>query len=482
MATAYGKHITDLPDELLLEIFSNLSIEDLALSVQHVNSHWKDVTQDDSLWKNKIFAPEHKMTDKELARHLANMPALRAFCLARGTTKNVIHTMCNYCRDIRHLELNAVHKLSSFRLQKIIKKYPRLETLQIPLPKESDQLRCAILVGQLQNLTTLNFTHKYVEEVADGILKAIAEGCPALLHLDLGFTMFQDRDIQYILKRRGQQLLSFSVQHYISTVSHRLLTDCCVNLENLRYENDNSDFPSAYINLLSKLSKLQHLTLSYFDIPNTFHNLALSKLIILDIFDCYGLDDTKVTGIFTSFPQLKHLRFQGQGISDDGFKHVGNCKNLVHLKITGCTSLTDRSMEYVGAGCPNLKHLDIERCLGLTNKSTEYVCRGCQKLKYLNISACCEMTDAVLENIFRSKELEVLVLAFNDQLVGTNFLLIPANLIHLTVLDVFGCHSVDEKCLHELQVVMPHLKIIKNYPVSEEVDLSEATFFISQSA
>jgi hypothetical protein len=481
---AYGKHITDLPDELLLEIFSNLSIEDLALSVQHVNAHWKDVTQDDSLWKNQVFSPGYNMTDKEIARHLVNMPALRAFCPARGTnTKYITHTMCKYCRDIRHIEFTGFHKLSNFRLQNIIKKYPHLETLHIPLPTESDQLHCAVLVGQLQNLTTLHFTGKYLNGAADGILKAIAEGCPSLLHLDLGYTILQDHDVQYFLKKKGKQLLSLTVRRYISSISHRLLTDCCCNLENFWYENDNENFPSTYVHLLSKLSKLHNLTLKYFDVPNIFKNQALSQLIKLSIYECSVLDDTAVTGIFRNCPQLKFLSFQGQGISDDGFQYIGNCKNLEHLKICWCTSLTDKSMEYVGARCPNLKHLDIGNCTGLTNKSTEYVCKGCQNLKYLDIQSCPEMTDAVLENIFRSRELEVLILSWNSQLLGTNFPLIPSNLIHLTELDVEGCVSVDEKCLHELQVVMPNLKITGNYTVSEEpeVNLGDAAFFISQS-
>jgi len=480
---AYGKHITDLPDELLLVIFSNLSIEDLAISVQHVNKHWKDVTQDDSLWRNQVFSPEYKMTDKEIARHLVNMPALKAFCPARGTnTKNIIPTMCKYCRDIRRIEFTWSHKLSNFRLQNIIKKYPHLEILHIPLPKEPDQLHYAILVGQLRNLTTLNFTDKYVEEVADGILEATAEGCPALLHLDLGYTKFQDRDVQYLLKKRGKQLLSFSVRHYISSISHRLLTDCCGNLQKLWYENYNPDFPSMYTQFLSKLSNLRSLKLCYFDIPNMFKNQALSKLINLDLCEC-SVDDAVVTGIFTNCPHLKSLILGGEIITDDGFQHIGNCKNLERLEIPSRSSLTDKSMQYVGAGCPRLKHLDIGDGSGLTNMGIEYVCKGCQKLKYLAISACPEMTDSVLDNIVKCRELKVLILSWNSQLLGTNFLLIPSNLIHLTVLDVQGCDALDEKCVHELQVMMPNLKITSNFTVNEEpdVNLEDAAIFISES-
>jgi len=475
---AYGKQITDLPDELLLEIFSNLGIEDLAFSVQHVNKHWKDVTQDDSLWKNHIFSPGYKMTDKEIARHLVNMPALKAFCPARGTnTNNIIPTMCKYCRDIRRIEFTAGHKLSNFRLQNIIKKYPHLEILHIPLPKQSDQLHCAILVGQLRNLTTLNFSNNYVE-AADGILQAIAEGCPALLHLDLGYTQFQDRDVQYLLKRRGKQLLSFSLRHYVSSISHRLLTDCCGNLQSLCYENNNHEIPTTYIQFPSKLLKLHSLKLSYFVIPNIFKNQALSKLIHLHLLQC-DLDDTAITGIFMNCPHLKSLSLLWENIIDVSFQHIGNCKNLEHLTVRFCSSLTDKSMEYIGAGCPRLKHLDIGSCTGLTNKSIEYVCKGCQKLKYLDMQYCPQMTDDVLENILKCRELEVLILSWNSQFLGTNFLLIPSKLIHLTELHVDGC-LLDRKCVHELQVMMPNLKITGSYTVNEEPWGMQLSSFLSQ--
>jgi F-box/leucine-rich repeat protein 2/20 len=139
-------------------------------------------------------------------------------------------------------------------------------------------------------------------------------------------------------------------------------------------------------------------------------------------------------------------------------------------------------MHYVGAGCPNLNHLNIELCTQLTNKSTEYVCTGCQKLKYLDIQRCPEMTDDVLENIFKSKELEVLKLSWNPHILGIHFLLIPTNLVHLTELHVHGCHSLDEKRMDKLKEEMPHLKIIGNYTNNEEtdIDLVDATFFISQ--
>jgi hypothetical protein len=485
-AMASVKCIADLPDELLLKIFSKLSTEDLAMSVQHVNSHWKDVSQDDSLWKNRTFNPQCNMSDEEIARHLMNMPVLRAYSPSRGTnTKVIIDTICKYCKDIRHIEFKWSHKLRNSKLQKILIKHPHLESLYIPVPRLVDQLHFANLVGQFQKLITLSFIDKYVNRIADGILRAIAEGCPSLLHLDLGYSTFQDQDIKYLLERKGQQLLSFSVRCYISTVAHILLTNCS-NLECLFYANHNEDLPNTYMQLLSKLSKLQSLTLSYFkeghtgNIPNMFKKQSFSKLIKLNITYCDGFDATTLTAVLTNCPQLQFLIFHGY-LSDDGFQHIGTCRNLELLDIASCSSLTDKSMEYVGAGCPKLRHLDIGNCSGLTNKSIEYVCNGCQKLKYLDIQHCPEMTDAVMENIFRSKELQVLNLMWNLNLSGIHFHMIPSHLVHLAELHVQGCNSIDQKYLDKLHEEMPYLKIIGNMDnENSDIDLGDATFFISQ--
>jgi hypothetical protein len=92
-------------------------------------------------------------------------------------------------------------------LQNILKKYPHLESLNRPLPKEPDQLDFAHMLGQFKKLTTLSFTDKHVYSVAAGVLKAIAEGCPSLVHLDFGNSAFQDQHVKYLLERKGRHLI-----------------------------------------------------------------------------------------------------------------------------------------------------------------------------------------------------------------------------------------------------------------------------------
>jgi hypothetical protein len=322
--------------------------------------------------------------------------------------------------------------------------------------------------------------------IADGVLRAIADGCPSLQCLDMGFGEYHNQDVEYFLQKKGQQLSSFTVRGYISTVAHRLLTECG-NLEYLFYEHCNEDLPSTYIHALSKLSEMRNLTLISFregqtrNVSTIFKNQSMSKLITLNIHYCDDFDDTSLTAILANCPQLKSLTVEDCELTDYGFQYIGTCKNLQFLDIGACSLITDKSMEYIGAGCPNLSYLNIGHCSQLTNKGVEYICSGCQKLKYLNIQNCPEMTDDVMKNIFKSKKLEVLKLSFNSHLLGIHFLLIPSNLVHLTELHVPGCFSLDEKHMNKLKEEMPHLLIVGKYTNDDETDvnLGDAAFFIS---
>ncbi|KAJ4450511.1 hypothetical protein ANN_01938 [Periplaneta americana] len=68
-----------LPDEVILKIFSYLDWKDLALSVQHVNSRWKELSQDKKLWKESMFEPDDGMLDEERVHILENAPCLKAY-------------------------------------------------------------------------------------------------------------------------------------------------------------------------------------------------------------------------------------------------------------------------------------------------------------------------------------------------------------------------------------------------------------------
>ncbi|XP_069675545.1 F-box/LRR-repeat protein fbxl-1-like isoform X5 [Periplaneta americana] len=486
---ASDKHFNDLPDELLIKIFSYISMEDLAMSVQHVSGRWKDVSQDNALWKKKVFSPDEKTTDEEIARCLKNMPALKAYCPKRGTDRNIVNILCQYCKNIDHIEFTWSQKLRNILVKRILEAFPNIVNLSIPIPQErGNHLEFAQLIGQFENLTTLNFTERSFQNIAEGTLMAIADGCSSLQHLDLGYFEFPELEIRYLLKKRGHQLLYLHLSCYISTLGHELLCKC-TNLKYLNYENSNNDLPRTYMDHLSRLSKLEELKLCEFkenqtkNIPNIFYKQSLSKLVNLSIYFCDGFGTAELTGIFTNCLQIQFLLIRGCIDSGDGFKYIGNLKQLEHLDIACSDCLSDKGVEYIGVGCKNLKHLDMGYCLLLTTMSVEYVCAGCPKLKYLSICECPLMTDAVIESVIKCKELTFLDMKWNDEISGSHFHMIPSNLTHLKELDIYGCENVDPKCVAELQEEMPRLKIVEVIKETEneglEIDLEDSRFFTS---
>ncbi|XP_069675548.1 F-box/LRR-repeat protein 14-like isoform X8 [Periplaneta americana] len=482
---ACGRSFADMPDELLLEIFSNLNNEDLAMSVRHVNCHWREVSQDDALWKNRIFSPEFEMRDEEISRRLKNMPALRALVLQRGTnTRILVRDLCSSCKDIVHLEFKYSHKISNAKMKCIVKNLPNIVNLSIPLPRQHHQLEFASFLGQFQKLTTLGFTDKYFHSVVDGVLKAIADGCPCLQNINLGRYKFSDEDMKYFLERKGPHLLSFTASCEFSVSAHRLLCECS-KLEHLCYDiNYSEDIQRTDMVLLSKLTMLQHLTLSFFrenqtrGIPSIFHKHSLSKLVALRIEYCDGLEPD----VLLNCSQIKSLGVSGLEVIDDCFQHIGKCIKLEYLDISGCESITDKALEYIGAGCSRVQHLDVGNCYGLTDKGIEYICSGCKKLRYLDIRSCYSMTDAVFDHIIKINELNILKIKWNDHLKGTNFKLMPSHLFNLKEFDIEGCDFLESDLLDKLQTEMPLLKISGRYFGYEfgenfDIDLEEVSFF-----
>jgi hypothetical protein len=69
----------ELPNEMLLKIFSYLSMYDISLSVRNVCTRWRAVSEDDEIWKNRVYSPHESTPKEEIICMLKNMPALNNF-------------------------------------------------------------------------------------------------------------------------------------------------------------------------------------------------------------------------------------------------------------------------------------------------------------------------------------------------------------------------------------------------------------------
>jgi hypothetical protein len=124
-------HVVDnFPDEILLEIFSYCSVQDLVLSVQHVNRRWKDVSHDPKLWKDLVFRPA-KGTDEELIRRVVEQaPMLKCLVLSHEIDAPLlIESLCKGCRDIRKLQFSSNQKVATSVIEKLHRHFPDIECL-----------------------------------------------------------------------------------------------------------------------------------------------------------------------------------------------------------------------------------------------------------------------------------------------------------------------------------------------------------------
>lgn len=440
---ACGKQFDDLPNEVLLKIFTYLNIEELVVSTQNVCMRWREVSRDNKLWKNAVFNPRKEITDKKVAQYLENMPALRSYSATRRTENIVIDALCKSCRNIRSIDLHNSHKVNIALIQKIIQHYPHIESLKVPLPYPvfpEELKKFAELIGQCQSLRSLSLDGNFACSVVmwEGVLIPIADGCPSLQHMHLGYHGQLDEDIQNLLQKKRHQLLSFSCKIFVTKNMADHISEC-TTLQHLEIENYDEDMLYDDIQSLIKLTNLKYFAFRYCtedvvkSLPMFLLSGSLSQVVHLDLSESYYINDITVTAIFENCPQLQHLNISGsQSLQNEGLRYIGKCIHIQHLDLSMCMDLTDRSMEYVGAGCCSLKKLDI--------------------------SGCYKMTDKAIEHIVKCTELQVLKFNYND-LTGSSFHLISTHQ-HLAELHLENCKYLNELYVDELHKEMMHLKII----------------------
>jgi hypothetical protein len=126
--------IDNFPDEILLEIFSYCRVEDLVLSIQHVNKRWKEVSQDPKLWKDLVFHPPKGTTDDFIRSVVEQAPMLRCLILSHEIDAPLlIDSLCKGCRDIQKLQFSSSQKLATSVLQKLRGQFPDIECLVLAL-------------------------------------------------------------------------------------------------------------------------------------------------------------------------------------------------------------------------------------------------------------------------------------------------------------------------------------------------------------
>ncbi|GLH11914.1 Protein of unknown function, partial [Gryllus bimaculatus] len=67
----------DLPDDILVEVFTYLTVEDIVLRIRHVNERWVAVAENSRVWKRLTYRPTLRYSEKEIIDFLRQAPKLQ---------------------------------------------------------------------------------------------------------------------------------------------------------------------------------------------------------------------------------------------------------------------------------------------------------------------------------------------------------------------------------------------------------------------
>ena len=457
-----SKCFDDLPNEILLKIFSYLNFEDLAFSIQDVSLRWRLLSQDELLWRDVVFCPDKDLTEEQIINKIKKMPALKSFCSAQNTSPFVLQYLCKWCKKITSIDLDLHQCMEPALFESILNAFPNIETLKLPLPTGSvmEEMKSVKLMAQCKTLETLTlkWNRGNIFTIADFVITELVHGCPALKHLDCGNFEIVDERFFDFLEMKKDQLLSLVCTIEVTKKFSEKLSKCS-KLQSLNIINLDATMCYGDIEPLTKLKTLQRFELNFSsdcimdELPLFFLSGSFSKIVHLNLSNSYHMNDEIVHSICKNCPLLKYFAISGsQSLQDEGLKFIGYCKHLEHLDVSMSMALSDGSMEYVGDGCSNLKHLII--------------------------SGCYKMTDNVIQHIVKCKQLKVLKFNYND-LTGSSFHLINSHLHSLVEFHIENCKHLNGGFIQELHKNMPHLKIVIARRYKPQLNYEESAIILN---
>ena len=109
-----------------------------------------------------------------------------------------------------------------------------------------------------------------------------------------------------------------------------------------------------------------------------------------------------------------------------------NCHILSELYLNRCHRITDQAFDFLESpfyhllGCLSLELISLQGCPQITGDIIKTLNKYCRKLKYLNLSQCKNVISSHIQHIFEHNQLQILNLAYIDDISDEAFLLLPS--------------------------------------------------------
>ncbi|KAH3859996.1 hypothetical protein DPMN_022886 [Dreissena polymorpha] len=383
----------NLPDEIIVNIFSYLKVQDLCKYASPVCHKWRALVKDHSLWHVLDFSNFHNLSSFNLLQVIRRAPLLRKLSLRGRVNLSPVEIaiICESCPRIQELDLGFCSDVTETVLQIIIENCSVLQKINVEGGNYIGK-RCLQVMSQSLSLTALNFSHCMtiqnddVRQLAEhlkiiainldgnnfitdsGVFSLVKLQSAHLQELELDGAEITDASLYSISQCMDLQRLGISFCECLTDQSLQYLKNCH-NLEHLRLRKG-SDFTQAGLSAFFKSGTLAHLRTL-----NLSECTAINDNVMLDIVQCCGscLYELVLSWCWN--------------ISDMGLVSImDHCCKLMTLDLLGIDSVLGECLERIPEDLPKLTYLDLRQCNKIVDSIIMDVVRRKPDLKVINPS------------------------------------------------------------------------------------------------
>ncbi|XP_061185512.1 uncharacterized protein LOC133193567 [Saccostrea echinata] len=480
--------ISDLPNEVLLLIFSYLSFYDIVHSIRVVCSRWRDLGKKKCLWnrigvmkwmKEALNHDDFLHRARVIGRNLDTLSFSTIqeeeqfnwtlvtdmehfYSIKYGRSHEVenendvedevedddskrFNGLLLFLReDLRCPNVKAIHAVESdislCNFLQLLEKYSQVKEVVIDQNACFDLQNPEKYMPALQNLVKLNNLTVKCDERDDTQIEEEGIWRSQIWNTELEKLVRAHPDLTYL-----DVSLPGSCEHLIETIMKN-----CQKLKTLKMTGDKRQELDLNIMPNAALPLVEELSLYDFNLePHDFKSIltvacAGKKLQKLNLIDCYDITEDIYQIVSENCPLLR--RFVGK---ED--EHYVKVKNRIYLlqRTMEYTFINDNALTYLSA-CKYIQELSIADSSGkaVTDEGIRTLARGCTQLKNLNLEDC---DLGVMEVARYCRELRVVNLNKCLHTTGFGFSCLVINCQGLQHVEMSGCNSFKKVILSKEQ-------------------------------
>ncbi|EAU84388.2 SCF E3 ubiquitin ligase complex F-box protein grrA [Coprinopsis cinerea okayama7 len=177
---------------------------------------------------------------------------------------------------------------------------------------------------------------------------------------------------------------------------------------------------------------------------------SLQELRLLDLTGCSMITDATIEGIIARAPKIRTLNLaKCPALTDRSVKAIcGLEKYLHHLELGHLTSLTDDSIKTLAGSCTRIRYIDLASCRNLTDVSVAAL-SSLTKLRRIGLVRVEKLTDEAMYSLAeRHETLERIHLSHCTQISAEAIYFLLSRLLKLTHLSLSGIPGIMEHNVH----------------------------------